>query len=697
MPLAKKTYLTFFLKPKKYFFIFLWFLCLTPNFYGQQSIIDSLKNDIASQKAKDNFNSRDKAYINSLNELANELRFYNTDSLFILSNQALQLSNEIDYKIGQVESLNYIGDYYSKQGDQEKAIQKYQAALSIAKETGNANLILNALNGLANQFAFNQNYAKALNQYLEGIEIAKEFDKKRFLVLLTENMALLYADQHDSDEALFYYKTVKKLNEELGDDTFTAASDSNIAEIYMDIGNTEYAMYHINKAISVFEKHGMIDWLAYAFQVKGTIYLKQHKFKWAMYWFDQSKMLYDKTIQDDRAEIYLLTGIAEANMGIDKDSISESYALRALEISTKLKDNVGLKQSASVLYKLAKKKNDFKNALRYHETVQQLSDTILRNNNLKSLIMLKTKLKHDRQKEELITENEKALAKQKNYIYASLAILLILLAITLLVRRNEHIQKKLNKELNSKKNDLEKRELELEEINATKDKLFSIIGHDLRGPIGAFRGLLQLFKSGEISKTEFLSFIPKLATDIDHISFTLNNLLSWGQTQMKGTVIQPTKVCLANLIDESINLLSEIAHKKSIEIVNQVKGTSKAWTDVDQIDIVIRNLMSNALKFTPKDGKITIAAIEKNNHWEVSVRDTGVGIDKETQEKIFAKNANVTTYGTDNEKGTGLGLSLCKEMVENNKGTIWVESTLKKGTCFYFTVPKLEEKYEKAS
>jgi signal transduction histidine kinase len=226
--------------------------------------------------------------------------------------------------------------------------------------------------------------------------------------------------------------------------------------------------------------------------------------------------------------------------------------------------------------------------------------------------------------------------------------------------------------------------------------LFSIIGHDLRGPIAAFQGLLKLYKDGEIDGKEFLGFIPKLSSDIEHISFTLNNLLSWGQTQMNGSVTKPSIVSIENLVNENINLLSESAEAKSLKIVNKMTANILSWSDSDQIDIVIRNLMSNAIKFTPEKGMITIDALERSSTWEISVRDTGVGMDKEIQKKIFEKNSNITTYGTNDEKGTGLGLSLCKEMVEKNNGKIWVESFKPDGTCFYFTLPKVRDKFQKA-
>jgi len=679
---------------KKYFLLFMLAFLAINSSYSQQKVADSLKTELNSQKKLVGFQPQDTTYINLLNALGTELRFYKPDSLLRLSEEALLNSNRSDYLKGKMKSLMGIGDYYSDKGMQEKSISHFQKAQSLAKEAKNIDFILYTHNCLAGEFEYNGEYAKALNEYLESMEIAKAANKIRMLSILNENIALLYASQKDFEQALAYFKTVKKLNEEINEELFTARSLSNLADIYADTKNLEYAMFNVNTSISVFEKNEIWDWLAFAYQVKGKTYLKQEKYEWSLFWFKQSKALYDKKVEDERAEIDLLHGLAEANLGMGRDSLSEHYALRGFNLAQRINIKEGIKKHSKTLYQLHKEKEAYIKALAYHELYQELSDTISKNESKKSLVMLKTQMNYEQQKEDLIAESEKALGRQKNYIYASLAILLVLLGITVLVRRNESIQKKLNKELNSKKNDLEKQEIELRGINETKDKLFSIIGHDLRGPIGALQGLLQLFESKEIKHKEFLNFMPKLRADIDHISFTLNNLLSWGQTQMNGTITKPSRISIENLVNENINLLTEIADAKSIKMINQLSDNTFAWSDANQIDIVIRNLMSNALKFTPKKGVIKVAAIEMNGYWEVSVTDTGIGMDAETQSKIFTGNSNITTYGTDNEKGTGLGLSLCKEMVENNKGTIWVESVLDKGTSFYFTVPKAKDEYE---
>ncbi|MCK5441312.1 MAG: tetratricopeptide repeat-containing sensor histidine kinase [Maribacter sp.] len=680
------------------FLCFVLILVSTQTIYGQKSSRDSLEIVLKEVKAQTDFNVQDTVHINLLNALGSELRYYKTDSLLLLSGQALNYSRLANYKKGECKALLGIGNYYSDKGEHTKGISYYKKALTLAKEIENSTLILRIHNNLAGEYEYKGNYAEALNGYLKCIEIATKVDDQHMLSIINENIANLYASQKDYRQALDFFKTVKKINDKIGNNVYSAETMSNMASVYADMGELEYAMFNINSSISTFEKHEIMDWLAFAYEVKGKAYLKDNKFKWALYWYKQSEKLHSN-LEDDRGKIDLMNGMAEVHLALQRDSISKDYALRAFDISKKLQFKEGMQKCALTLYKVYKNKKDFDTALEYHELYQSLSDTLSRNENKKSLTMLKTKIEHEKQKENLINQNEMALAKQKNYVNAALCILLVFLVVTFLMRRSERIQKRLNIELYNKTSELVKNERELRDINETKDKLFSIIGHDLRGPIGAFQGLVKLYKDKEIGKEEFLDFIPKLGADIDHISFTLNNLLSWGQTQMNGSVTKPTIVSLENIVDDNINLLTEIATSKSINMVNKLSENTLVWSDSDQIDIVLRNLISNALKFTPNKGLITINAVERANNWEISVRDTGVGMDRETINKIFSENANITTYGTNNEKGTGLGLSLCKEMVEKNGGAIWVESILNRGTSFYFTVPRATppKNYQRAS
>ncbi len=681
---------------KKIPVFFIVFLCGCMACTAQANERLRIKQEILQLRAKKNFSPNDAGYIDKLNSLGRQMRYYNADSVLLIAQQALYFSNNIDYKKGKSTALLRLGDYFSDKGEKDKSIDYYSKASKVAKAIRDSTLILRIQNNLAGEYGYKGDYAKALSGYLEGIEMARNVEDKKMLSILNENIANLYASQKDYDQALEFYKKVKKINDDIGNDVISAETMSNLASVYADIGELDYAMFNINKSISVFEKEAITDWLAFAYEIKGKIYLKQQKYKWALHWYNQSDLLH-ADLDDDRSKIDLFNGMAEAYLGQGQDDLSKKYALEAFDISSRIAFLEGMQKCSKTLYSINKNKGDFATALTYHELFQKLSDTLTRNENKKSLTMLKTKTEFEIQKRALIEENEKALARHENYVNMALGVVLIFVAITYLVYRGQKIQKRLNVELRAKTEKLENREQELGKSNETKTKLFSIIGHDLRGPIGALQGLLKMFTDGEIGKSEFLEFMPKLRDDVDHISFTLNNLLSWGYTQMNGATTKPSVVSLETLVTENINLLSEIAENKSIKIISKLSPNTFIWSDVNQIDIVIRNLISNALKFTPVNGMVTIDAHEKNDHWEVAVRDTGVGMDRITLEKLFVKNATITTYGTNNEKGTGLGLSLCKEMVEKNNGAIWVDSMLRKGSTFYFTLPKAKKKYSKAS
>jgi len=658
---------------------------------------DSLAYKLQRLESTHRFNPKDTTHINLLVDLAFSYQYLDSDSLYSVANRALEYSRKINYAHGIIGGLNALGTYHYNKGNREKSMPMFKEALELATEVNDIDSELSIINTMAQNYSFEGNYAEALNLNLKGIDLARKIEDESTLSVLNENIAGLYADQKDFKNALMFYDTVQKFNRRLGDEVVDAETQSNMASLYKDAKDYKNAMFNINRSISTFEKHKIYDWLAYAYQVKGDIYLDQKKYKWALYWYDQSDMLFKHQIEDDRIKIQLMNGMAKVYFGLERDSLSLEYAKKGLTLSNKIKSLQGQIDCSETLYKVYKKNGETPEALAYLETFKTLSDSLFMDKNKQSLSLLETKLHYEQEKQELIEANEEALAKQRNYIYFTVIVLLILTIITFVIRRSENIQKKLNKELKDKSQAVIQRESQLHEINKTNTKLFSIIGHDLRGPIGGLQSILKMFTDGDISTKELVSFIPKLKTDVDNISFTLNNLLSWGLNQLNGVVTKPKRVSLSYLVSNNIQLLSEIAKSKSIKIINQLPENPRIWADNNQIDIVIRNLLSNAIKFTPENGLITIGAEEKSGMWQISVRDTGIGMTAEMQRSVFKDSSNITTYGTNNEKGTGLGLSLCKEMVHKNNGEIWVDSVPRKGTTFYFTVPKAQSRYQKAS
>ena len=231
-------------------------------------------------------------------------------------------------------------------------------------------------------------------------------------------------------------------------------------------------------------------------------------------------------------------------------------------------------------------------------------------------------------------------------------------------------------------------------LNATKDKFFSIIAHDLRSPFNSILGfsdiLLNNFENYKVpEQKKFLGIMNK---EIRRTYKLLKNLLLWSQSQ-RGTIdFHPEKVNLFLLCRETIELLRSTAANKAIFLINQIPEDIYVMADKNMLLTILRNLISNAIKFTPKEGKITIKADlnsnENKQNWiQVSVKDSGIGIVKEKISQLFDISENISTKGTDGEAGTGLGLILCKEFIEKHGGKICVESEVGKGSSFMFTLP----------
>ncbi|MEN1785946.1 MAG: tetratricopeptide repeat-containing sensor histidine kinase [Bacteroidota bacterium] len=675
-----------------------WVLLLLspPKVEAQLTVRDSVTKRMKAFERQSLGEKVNTEYIDLLNQLASEYIYVKADSLIKLSRQALSYSKKIGYTLGECQALANIGAFYSSNGINYKAITHYTNAIKLADSIGNIPLKTEFINQLAYEYTYLGDYEKALKNFLVGLDLADESDNKLMQSKLNENIANLYASQKEYDEALNFYTKVKKINDQIGDETIAAETFSNLASLHIEIGNFEHAMFNINQSISIFEKHKITDWLAYAYTVKGDIYINLKKYGWALYWYDQSQLLH-KNLEDDRSRINLYNGISRAYLGVGQDSISHIFALKAMKIAKKIRSLEGQRDCSETLYLINKSQQNFTEALTYHETFQQLADSLNRDETKRTLMLLETKMKHSKDKQLLIAESEKELAKQRNLIRVSIIVLLLLIGLTVPLYLKQKKLKRLYKALQVNAENLRKNEAELNTINKTKDKLFSIIGHDLRGPLGALQGILKLVTSGEAAKEDFSRFAPKLKSDVDHILFTLNNLLSWGYAQMNGNARKPKTVSLNTLVQGNVNLLSEVANNKSIKIVNLLPDNCLIRADENQMDVVIRNLLSNAIKFTKENGLISLEAEEDDRMWRIKIRDTGVGIDQKTQKKLFNENTNVTTYGTNNEKGTGLGLSLCKEMVLKNHGEIWVESEPQKGSTFFFTIPKVTKKYRKAS
>ncbi len=233
---------------------------------------------------------------------------------------------------------------------------------------------------------------------------------------------------------------------------------------------------------------------------------------------------------------------------------------------------------------------------------------------------------------------------------------------------------------------LEKKATELRASNAVKNKLFSVISHDLKAPMYALRNLFNNVRQLKLSAKEIKGMIPDIVNDLNYTTGLMENLLQWAKFQMQSDVIRLEKLDIGAQVNEAVQLLHLQSEAKKISVETKIGFPVYACADRNIISLVLRNLLSNAIKFTPENGHIIIGAYESSSCVEVSVQDTGRGISKEEMKKINKRNF-YTTHGTNDEGGTGLGLMLCKEFLAKNEGYMVIESEPGVGSTFSFTLP----------
>lgn len=257
------------------------------------------------------------------------------------------------------------------------------------------------------------------------------------------------------------------------------------------------------------------------------------------------------------------------------------------------------------------------------------------------------------------------------------------------IRKRIMVKDQLEEELTRQKIMIEKQRKELESINATKDKFFSIIAHDLKNPFASLIGASDFLvnSSDELSPEQLKSFHEIINQSARTGYRLLENLLEWARMQTGTMAFKPKMVDLWNLVNEVVILLTGSAEQKDINLIARIDENLSAIVDENMINTVVRNLVSNAIKFTGRGGEIIVSSKLTDHFIEIAVSDNGIGIPKDKIGKLFRIDEKMIQNGTENETGTGLGLILCKEFIERHKGKIRVESDLGKGSKFIFTIP----------
>jgi signal transduction histidine kinase len=446
----------------------------------------------------------------------------------------------------------------------------------------------------------------------------------------------------------------------------------NIGRTYQKIGQFNKAVSFLRQAIEINLELNDKEGLAYDYYELGEVYREVKNY-----------------------------GLAEKNY---KNSLEYAYELN---IKTVIANNL------IALAKLNRENNKYQVALKLQEDYEKYTDSVFNENNTLELAKLQFAFeieKKEREIELLKLSNQSAslLNKRNNIlIYGSISLVFLLSLIIGILFSQNRIKKSMiieQSEINERIYDhntslahynerLKYSKERLSELNATKDKFFSIISHDLRSPLNSLSGMLQiLMKNSEVfSIEELVGYGKKINESVNNLTVLLENLLQWSNTQMGKVRFNPTEFNVSKEIESLLELYKITIEEKQIDVKSDVKPSLMIYADKNMFNFITRNLLTNALKFTMKKGEVRISAEDLTYITRISIQDNGVGIHEENIPKLFAIKHHYTTPGTAKEKGTGLGLILSQEFVNRHNGSIRVESKVEEGSTFIVDFPKKEQ------
>ena len=370
-------------------------------------------------------------------------------------------------------------------------------------------------------------------------------------------------------------------------------------------------------------------------------------------------------------------GIASIYIDQGKINLAIDHALTSLKFAESINSVNNIARAADILQSAFQKNGNYKEAYKYLTLYKNSSDSLKVTDKIKKLSRLEFNYKLEKIKEVQKIE----IAKQQIFIKWLIVTLVLSLIIVSLIIFGYFHKKKINNQL-SELND------KLTELNSTKDRFFSIIAHDLRGPFHTLLGFSEILSTSidSMSNDEIKESYTKINQTLKSQFELLDNLLDWSRLQIENFNIVLEKISLYEELNKTIESLSLTAQEKKINLVNLIPENIKVYADKNMLQLVLRNLIINSIKFSYQDSEVKISAKQKEKFVEIGISDNGVGISKNDFDKIFRIDVHYSTSGTSDEKGTGLGLILCKEIIEKHEGEIWISGEKGKGTNVSFTL-----------
>lgn len=576
-------------------------------------------------------------------------------------------------------------------------------ALTISRELYDKENEANALNRLGVVYHNFSDYNKALEYYIQSLTLREEINDQSGIAISYNNIALIYDAFKDYDKALEYTLKSFDVNKALGDKESMADNLNNLGVFYSAKKNNALAFDCFQKAFTIYKEMNNKQGIADALNNLGDIYRENRQYNEALSYLKQSLR-----INEELNEIYSIAlskfNLADIYSETQRYDLAYQNLLEGLHYAKEIESNDLIRDFYGLFESYYRAKNNYKKALEYHQLYAQLNDSIFNEQSSDKIADMQVRFEAENKDKEikLLKQNKEIrnlqMKRNKNQIIYLLisSILILILGIAGIqsyrIKKDAiEILRKRNIEYYYSNRKLTESQNQLRELNATRDKFFSIISHDLINPFQSLMNFTEVLNTttanGDKEEIQDICQLINLAVRSNYN--LLQNLLQWTLAQT-GKLANIPKVHDGKEMINSVTSIFKInLDEKGITLVSDIEDKLLIYVDKNIFETVLRNLVSNAIKFTRENGKIVIRSTKQNNKIEFAVIDNGIGISEKNCEKLFNLEKTFSTKGTFKEEGTGLGLILCKEFVETMGGSLKVVSTPGKGSVFSFTIPVL--------
>ncbi len=631
---------------------------ITTEANAQSEAILRLRASLAGLARQRDF-TRDPAYVDTLDRLAYVFYGISSDSAFFYGRSALDLSKRNSYIKGEAESWRILGNTYEMIGNYSQMLSCYHQSLDIAEKAGNKRQVAKATSNIA------------LFDEQQG-----EYDKARSLMEKVMNICLT---EGDSVLVLTVYIHL-----------------SGIAVHRQQYGLAlQYARRALQAAIATHEE----SQVATCRNAVGRILAATGDDREAIGLYGQSMEYYER-VRDQLGMASTSGLLAQAWLQLRDYPKALRYAQTSLNGAQLLHRNLEIRESSRALADIYMAKGDDRRALQYFKLYKDVSDSLFHDETHKRILGLEAG--YDFEKKESLLHQEEAM-RDERYQRAlredgvkftiTILVIVILCLLAFILLRSRNVNRRMNLLLREKNEKIEEQKETLEQLavqlllnNRQKDKLFSIVSHDLRGPLNSLKTLMDCLKEKKLSAVELREVMNEFRRNVDYSSELVSNLLFWASSQLDGMVTRPMLLPVQPMVQDILALYSYPACLKNIWLNEDLEPSLYAFADKDMVQVILRNLISNAIKFCRLGDSVTVISRRVDRAVEICVADTGIGLKEEALDKIRRKES-FTSYGTAKEKGTGLGILLCHEFAEANGGRFWIESEWGKGCRCYFSLP----------